>query len=284
MIIRDIRLLDKNKKLDIANNYSAEFAYVLSKKIKQPIYCSKRVSSLKYFVEYFSASDKDEDFKIVDLNRVISPKNKKAYEMVDPESLNLNLDVVNFLESEISNSFKKLFEVKDKNLTYTYYENDFYQTDIPFRRDVMVVRDKSKVISTCYVTGYLFNKCDVRNIKKDYLVKLIDSNSDCKKLKKRFKCNYDLMEDYLSNRYSKNFIDSVIVQTKYRSKGVCTKVYETIFRHFNSKEINLTSCKVDIQTDDAIRLWDKLKSIHPKKYRIHNNFNFLDYRNKKTSK
>ena len=281
MNITDIRLLNKKEKMEIANNFSAEFAYVLSKKINQPVYCSKRVKSLKFFVEYFNVMESEYDFNLVDLNRVVTPKNIKSYEMVDIDQNSLNAEMVCFLESQMQNSFNVLLKKEINGLTYTYYENEIYQADIPFRRDVMVVRDKDLVVATCYVTGYLFDKSDIRLINKDCLNRIIITNSDCKKMISKFDCKYELLEDYLSDRYSKNFIDSVLVRKEYRSKGICTTIYEIIFRHFNSKEINITSCKNDIQSDDAIRLWRKLRDIYADNYGVYNDFYFLDFRDKK---
>lgn len=278
MKIKDIRLLQKDLKRELSENYSAEFAYVLAEKIKQPIYRSKRGKKTKYFVGYFNYDDKE--IKLADINKVMVTDKINNYEMVNPKHIvdDLNVEKIEFFKDILKDSFKKVLTKEDGDFKVIVYSNDIYTTDLPFRRDIVLGYRFDVLASIAYISGLKLGVDDIHNISPDDLNSLIDSNSDCKKLALKYECKYRLLKEYLMEFYAHNFIDSIFVRKQYRGLGLATYIYKTLFEYFNKDGvINLTSCIKEIQTEEAKGLWDKIREKYPSNYFEDDNFIYLNF-------
>lgn len=278
MKIKDIRLLSKEVRKNYGDKYSAEFAYVLANKIKQPVYKSKRGNKTKYFVGYFNYGEIKE-IKIADINKVMVTDKVDNYERINLKSIeeDLNYEMVDYFKDILSESFtKKLVKTVDE-YRIVLYENDIYTTDLPFRRDILIVSHNETIAGIAYVSGLRFQKEKARLVMEDQIESLVGNNSDCKRMLKKEKCPYMVLENYIGEFYTHSFIDSIFIKPEYRGIGIGTKVYELLFRLFNKDEINLTSCIKEIQTEEAKGLWDKIKKKFPDNYYEDDDFIYLKF-------
>lgn len=257
--LSDIRLIDKAVKADIIKKYNKEFVYALNSKLNMKIYKIKN----KYYVDYFNLISDENEIKLIDIEKLIDIdlNKKECFEINEIENINYEkfIEITSLLNNVLYPAKRSVIN----NLTYELYLNDIYSTDLPFQRDILIVKNNNnEIIAKSFITGIFFNEKDIVNCEEENLLEnLILGNADLKQLfKKDIHLNKkELIVNYIKNYNDLKFIDSVYVVNKHRGNGIGEEIYKFLFSFYNKNKIVLTSGDKEIQTEDAKKLWNKLK-------------------------
>lgn len=271
----DIRFIDKAVKNDILKKNNKEFVYALNKKINGKIYQYKN----KYFVDYFNLED-DTEIKLIDFEKIIE-SDSSGLSIKDKIE---NFDYQKFIEIEdlILNILYPAIKKEINGFSYELFLNDIYTTDLPFQRDVLIVKNNNKIIARAYVTGLLFNQQEIKELSEEMIDKIIQNNADLKMINRKMLLSsknekQEMINNYISTYTENKFIDSVYVLKDFRCNGIGEEIYKFLFSYYNEQHIKLTSGNIEIQTESAKMLWKKLKRKYPDNVIVNGNALILKF-------
>jgi len=282
--LNDIRFFNNNK-LDLFNkDYKVEYCYLLQKQLKTGGMEVITEDQTDYYVEYPSIIKSKNVFyfnfnNYIEYNDILKKYEKDFFIRKSFENLNILEDSIIHVKKILKYHYNKKVSFHWKSLLFELFENDHVNTELPFKRDLMIVRNVyQQIVAICHISGLLFKSHNINDLDNDKISVLFEKNSD---LREDFNNHFgnnekDILSDYINAFYQHNFIDSIYVDDKYRNKGICEKMYMSLFNYYNKDGvINLTSGKKHQQSKEIQNLWIKLFNKYPTQVFLGDDFNYI---------
>tara|TARA_B100000700_G_scaffold298745_1_gene364954 strand:- start:2479 stop:3342 length:864 start_codon:yes stop_codon:yes gene_type:complete len=280
----DIRFFSQHN-LDKFNKiYKNEYCYLIQKQLNTGAIEVITEDKIDYYVEYPTITE-NPNVNYFSFNNFFN-YNDLIKKYKQNFFLKNSFNDISFFENNIIEvkkllkyHYNKKISFNWKSLLFELFENDYINTELPFKRDIMIVRNVYKqVVAICYVSGLLFKSKDISLLNDKKISILFEKNSDLKEnLYNHFNYNErEILEDYLNSFKQNHFIDSIYVSEKYRFKGICEKIYMALFHYYNkNNQVKLTSGSIHQQSPEIIKLWEKLEKKYPTQVFKENNSNYI---------